>query len=110
MNWEVKTKEQAEKYFKKLSKTLGSDYKLNYYVGETDDDLNAISFESSCEIEKIIRVIAIEPKDRYKKGNLRLGVITIDLSNVIAPNGKQVYKEYFDKVREVLKDNELCNI
>ena len=51
-----------------------------------------------------------DPKDRYKKGNLRLGVITIDLSNVIAPNGKQVYKEYFDKVKEVLKDNELCNI
>lgn len=110
MNWEMKTKEQAEKYFKKLGKTLGEDYKLNYYIGETDDDLNAISFESSCEIEKIIRVIAIDPKDRYKKGNLRLGVITIDLSNVIAPNGKQVYKEYFDKVKEVLKDNELCNI
>ena len=100
MNWETRTKEQAEKYFKKLY----------YYVGETDDDLNAISFESSCEIEKIIRVIAIDPRDRYKKGNLRLGVITIDLSNVIAPNGKQVYKEYFDKVKEVLKDNELCNI
>ena len=31
-------------------------------------------------------------------------------ANVIAPNGKQVYKEYFDKVKEVLKDNELCNI
>ena len=77
----MRTKEQAEKYFKKLSKTLGEDYKLNYYVGETDDDLNAISFESSCEIEKIIRVIAIDPKDRYKKGNLRLGVITIDLSS-----------------------------
>ncbi len=80
--------EQAEKYFKKLCKTLGDDYKLNYYIGETDDDLNAILFESTCEIEKVIRVIAIDPKDRYKKGNFRLGVITIDLSNVITPNGK----------------------
>ena len=55
-------------------------------------------------------MLTIETKDRYKKGNLRLGAITIDLSNVIASNGKQVYKEYFDKVKEVLKDNELCNI
>ena len=110
MNWEMKTKEQAEKYFKKLCKTLGDDYKLNYYIGETDDDLNAISFESTCEIEKVIRVIAIDPKDRYKKGNFRLGVITIDLSKVIAPNGKQVYKDYFEKVRKVLRDNELCDI
>ena len=50
--------------FKKESE---SDYKLNYYVGKTDDNLNAISFESSCEIEKIIRVIAIDPKDRHIK-------------------------------------------
>lgn len=49
----------------------------------------------------MIRVIAIDPKDRYKKGNLRLGVITIDLSNVIAPNGKQVYKEYDDRDIEI---------
>lgn len=39
MNWELRTEKQAEKYFKKLSKTLGSDYKLNYYVGETYDTL-----------------------------------------------------------------------
>ena len=45
-----------------------------------------------------------------KNKNLKLAVITIDLTNVIAPNGKQVYKGYFEKVREVLKDNELCNI
>ena len=45
-----------------------------------------------------------------KNKNLKLGIITIDLTNVIAPNGKQVYKGYFEKVREVLRDNELCNI
>ena len=62
------------------------------------------------EIEKIIRLIALD-KDKFDKNkNLKLAVITIDLTNVIAPNGKQVYKGYFEKVREVLKDNELCHI
>ena len=109
-NWEAKTKENARKYFDKLCTTLGSDYKLNYYEIDTDDDLKDITFPSTCEIEKIIRLIALD-KDKFNKNkNLQLAVITIDLTNVIAPNGKQVYKGYFEKVREVLKDNELCNI
>ena len=111
MNWEAKTKENARKYFDKLCTTLGSDYKLNYYEVDTDDDLKDINFTSTCEIEKIIRLIALENNDKFDKTkNLKLGVITIDLTNVIAPNGKQVYKGYFEKVREVLRDNELCNI
>ena len=110
MNWEAKTKEDAKKYFDKLCATLGSDYKLNYYEVDTDDELRDITFSSTCEIEKIIRLIALE-RDKFDKNkNLKLGIITIDLTNVIAPNGKQVYKGYFEKVRKVLKDNELCNI
>ena len=110
MNWEAKTRENAKKYFDKLCTTLGSDYKLNYYEVDTDDELRDITFSSTCEIEKIIRLIALE-RDKFDKSkNLKLGIITIDLTNVIAPNGKQVYKGYFEKVRKVLKDNELCNI
>ena len=110
MNWETKTNENAKKYFDKLCTTLGSDYKLNYYEVDTDDELRDITFSSTCEIEKIIRLIALE-RDKFDKSkNLKLGIITIDLTNVIAPNGKQVYKGYFEKVRKVLKDNELCNI
>ena len=109
MNWETKTKENAKKYFDKLCKTLGSDYKLNYYEVDTDDDLKDITFSSTCEIEKIIRLIALDKDDKFDK-NLKLAVITIDLSNVIAPNGEQVYKGYFENVREVLRENELCNI
>ena len=102
--------QNARKYFDKLCATLGSDYKLNYYEVDTDDDLRDITFTSSCEIEKIIRLIALE-RDKFDKNkNLKLAIITIDLTNVIAPNGKQVYKGYFEKVREVLKDNELCHI
>lgn len=110
MNWEAKTNENAKKYFDKLCTTLGSDYKLNYYEVDTDDELRDITFSSTCEMEKIIRLIALE-RDKFDKSkNLKLGIITIDLTNVIAPNGKQVYKGYFEKVRKVLKDNELCNI
>lgn len=111
MNWEAKTKEDAKKYFDKLCTTLGSEYKLNYYKIDTDDDLKDIKFSSNCEIEKIIRLIALKNEDKFDKNkNLKLAVITIDLTNVIASNGKQVYKGYFEKVREVLRDNELCNI
>ena len=110
MNWEAKTSENAKKYFDKLCATLGSDYKLNYYEVDTDDDLRDITFSSTCEIEKIIRLIALERNKFDKSKNLKLGIITIDLTNVIAPNGKQVYKGYFEKVRKVLKDNELCHI
>ena len=110
MNWEAKTRENAKKYFDKLCATLGSDYKLNYYEVDTDDELKDITFSSTCEIEKIIRLIALERDNFDKSKNLKLGIITIDLTNVIAPNGKQVYKGYFEKVRKVLKDNELCNI
>ena len=110
MNWEAKTRENAKKYFDKLCATLGSDYKLNYYEVDTNDELKDITFSSTCEIEIIIRLIALE-RDKFDKSkNLKLGIITIDLTNVIAPNGKQVYKGYFEKVRKVLKDNELCNI
>ena len=110
MNWEAKTSENAKKYFYKLCVTLGSDYILNYYEVDTDYELRDITFSSTCEIEKIIRLIALE-RDKFDKSkNLKLGIITIDLTNVITPNGKQVYKGYFEKVRKVLKDNELCNI
>ena len=42
MNKELKTIEQAQNYFNKLAETLGSDYKLNYYFVEPDDDLSDI--------------------------------------------------------------------
>ena len=64
---------------------------------------------SQNEIEKIIRVIAINNKEKFKDDNLKLGIITIDLTNVIAPDGAQLYKGFFEKVKEMY-DNELCDI
>ena len=109
MNKELKTKEEALKYFKKLQATMGSEYKLNYYEVDTDDDLKDVGFNSDNEVEKIIRLIAIKNNNRYKKQNLKLGVITIDLSNILDKNGNQVYKSFFEKAKEVF-ENELCNI
>ena len=109
MNKELKTKEEALKYFKKLQTTMGSGYKLNYYEIDTDDDLKDVGFSSDNEVEKIIRLIAIRNDNRYKKQNLKLGVITIDLSNILDKNGNQVYKSFFEKAKEVF-ENELCYI
>ena len=108
MNHEVRTKEEAKKYFDKLCKIM-SDYKFNYYVIDTDDDLKNIKFSSDVEIEKIVRLIALKPDKRFKNQNLKLGVITIDLTNIKDKNGNQLYKGFFEKLKEVNK-NELCNI
>ena len=61
------------------------------------------------EAEKIIRLICIKNDKNYKKQNLRLGVITIDLSDIKDKNGNSLYKEVLEKAKEVYK-NELCNI
>ena len=66
---------------------MGSDYKLIYYEVDTDDDLKDISFSSDIEVEKIIRLICIKNDKNYKKQNLRLGIITIDLSDIKDKNG-----------------------
>ena len=104
MNHEIKTRANAKKYFEKLCSTLVKEYKLQYYEIETDDDLKDISFKSDIEIEKIIRLIVLEDDSKFKNKNLQLGVITIDLTDIVGPNGKQVYKGYFEKVKKVLKE------
>ena len=109
MNKELKTTEQAQNYFNKLAETLGSDYKLNYYFVEPNDDLSDISFTSNVDIEKIVRIIAINDKKKYKDGKLKLGIITIDLSDIKNINGEQLYKGFFEKFKEMC-DNELCDI
>ena len=109
MNKELKTIEQAQNYFNKLVETLGSDYKLNYYFVEPDDDLSDISFSSNVDIEKIVRIIAINDKKKYKDNKLKLGIITVDLSDIKNINGEQLYKGFFEKFKEMC-DNELCDI
>ena len=109
MNKELKTIEQAQNYFNKLVRTLGSDYRLNYYFVEPDDDLSDISFSSNVDIEKIVRIIAINDKKKYKDNKLKLGIITVDLSDIKNINGEQLYKGFFEKFKKMC-DNELCDI
>ena len=102
-NMEFKTEENAYKYFEKLCNTLGSDYRLNYYLLDTDDDFKELSFDSKYEIEKIIRIIIIRD-EKFRNKNLKLGIITIDLSNVRDKDGKQIYKDIFEKIESVVKN------
>ena len=80
-----KTKTQAKEYVDKLKKM----YDVNYYEITADENLKNISFESINEIEKIIRIIPLRDNKKYKNDNLELGIITINLSDVILPNGKK---------------------
>ena len=47
------------------------------------------------DIEKIIRIIPIKDNDKFKSNKLELGIITINLSNIISPDGTQLYKNIF---------------
>ena len=107
MNKEIKTEKEAKEYFNKLCNILGNEYKLQYYEVNKDDDLKNFTFDSDIEIEKIIRLITLNRGNKFKTKNLKLGVITLDLSIIRNHEGKQFYKEYFDKIKRMLKENSL---
>ena len=111
----------------RLTRSFYDIEKLMKFVNDYECDIDCMADESNTttsngrmvmrimtsvsqnEIEKIIRVIAINNKEKFKDDNLKLGIITIDLTNVIAPDGAQLYKGFFEKVKEMY-DNELCDI
>lgn len=104
MNHEVKSKEEVKNYFDKLCNTL-SEYKFNYYEIDTDNDLKDIKYSSNIKLEKIIRLVSIKPDKRFKNQSLKLGVITLDLSNI--PNiSNETYSKIFKDLKEKFK-NEL---
>ena len=100
-NREIKTSIDAQKYFNKLVEVLGNDYKLNYYLTEPDQDFRNIVFKSNIDIEKIIRIILINDNKKYKNNKLKIGIITLDLSDIKAENGKQLFKDFFKKFKEI---------
>ena len=104
MNKELKTTKQAQNYFNKLVETLGNDYKLNYYLTEINDKTQNINFTSKNDIEKIVRIIAINDKEKYTNNKLKFGIITIDLTD-IKVNGNQLYKGFFEKFKTLCNDN-----
>lgn len=100
-NREIKTSIDAQKYFNKLVEVLGNDYKLNYYLTEPDQDFRNIVFKSNIDIEKIIRIILINDNKKYKNNKLKIGIITLDLSDIKSENGKQLFKDFFKKFKEI---------
>ena len=100
-NKEIKTSIDAQKYFNKLVKVLGNDYKLNYYLTEPDQDFRNIVFKSNIDIEKIIRIILINDNKKYKNNKLKIGIITLDLSDIKTKNGKQLFKDFFKEFKEI---------
>ena len=71
---------------------MSNDYKLNYYLTEPDQDFRNIVFKSNIDIEKIVRIILINDN---KNNKLKIGIITLDLSDIKAENGKQLFKDFF---------------
>lgn len=104
-NNEVKTKDESKEYFNKLNSVLGNEYKLNYYEIDTDDDLTNLKISSEIEVEKIIRLITLK-NEKFDNGNLKLGVITVDLNDIKDSNNNQIYKELLDKIKNTFKEDE----
>ena len=102
-NYEVKTRNEARIYFNKLQNTLGKEYKLNYYEIDTDDNLTNLKISSEIKLEKIIRVITLKD-EKFDNGNLKLGVITVDLDYI--KNTK--IKALLEKVRDTFKEDEFA--
>lgn len=100
-NKEIKISIDAQKYFNKLVEVLGNDYKLNYYLTEPDQDFRNIVFKSNIDIEKIVRIILINDNKKYKNNKLKIGIITLNLSDIKAENGKQLFKDFFNKFKEM---------
>lgn len=78
---------------------------MNYYEIDTDDDLTNLKISSEIEIEKIIRLITLK-NEKFDNGNLKLGVITVDLSNIKDSNNNQIFKELLEKIRNTFKEDE----
>lgn len=105
-NHEVKTKDESRNYFNRLNSILGNEYKLNYYEIDTGDDLTNLKISSEIEIEKIIRLITLKD-EKFDNDNLKLGVITIDLSDIKDNNNNnQIFKELLEKIRNTFKEDE----
>lgn len=83
-----KTSEEAEKYVEKLRQF----HNVNYYETVFDDDLAGVEFEGKDDYEKIVRLIPLKDKKKFKDKEFKfhIGVITIDVSKVKAPFQKDV--------------------
>ena len=99
------TTKKAELYFRKLQNILGSNYKLNFYTTTFNNQTQDFTFKTNNELEKTIRSFII--KDKYKENDLKVGIITVDLSKIKDKKGNQFYKDFFTKLQNIINKNEL---
>ena len=78
-----KTSEEAEIYVNKLRQF----HDVNYYETVFDEEECGASFDGKTDYEKIVRMIPLEEKKKFKdkEFKFRIGVITVDVSNVKDP-------------------------
>ncbi len=86
---QLKTREQAKEYANKLKKF----YDINYYGVIPNDDLTNMSFQPKNKLEKIIRFIPLKSEKTYHQKRFELGILTINLSNVLDKNNHLFYQE-----------------
>ena len=99
------TTKKAELYFKKLQNILGSNYKLNFYTSSFNNQTEDFTFKIDNDIEKVVRAFIL--KDKYKENDFKVGIITIDLSDIKDKKGNQFYKDFFTKLQNIINTNEL---
>ncbi len=56
-------------------------------------------------IEKIIRLITLKD-EKFDNGNLKLGVITVNLSDIKDNNNNQIFKQLLEKIKKTFKEDE----
>lgn len=59
-----------------------------------DEDLKDISFDSKNDLEKIIRIIPLKRNSKYKDDTFELGILTIDVSNILDKNRSFIQNVY----------------
>ena len=64
-----------------------------------------LKISSEIEVEKIIRLITLKDA-KFDNGNLKLGVITVDLSDIKDINNNQIFKELLGKIKDTFKEEE----
>ena len=93
-----RTRIEIENYVNKLKEM----YDVNYYEVIPNKDFTNLSFTPKNDIEKIIRIIPIKENNKFKSNKLKLGIITINLSNIKGINEDLLYEKIIKKKRQIL--------
>ena len=105
VNPEFRTNEQARKYFDKLDKYMNSkiNCKLNYYDVIFDCNIMDGTYPAT-DNESVIRAILIEDKKLKLDNKLKIGIITLDVSEMKKVCTPKVYGFIMKACEEYKKD------